>query len=233
MGWLRRPGAEAAIAEAPSAPPELEHSAPGLRQALDHLPRPGASVLDFGPALTANIELFRRIQARVRVLDFEGSLLEAKLWETPRKAIQWEGALDGALGLGAHERFDLVLAWDFPNYLGKERWAAVARRLVERLSPRGVLHLLVRSGKEMPARPSHFRITAGESIRESQRARDRLEPPRFSHGETERLHPGLGAARSFLDKHGLQEFLLERAETLNLPPRAVAQPRKPRSYYPG
>ncbi len=235
MAWLRRAGAATPPeADAPPAlPPDVEHIAPGLKQAIERLPRPGASVLDLGPALAANITFFRRLQARVRVLDFESTLRESSLWEQPKKLPLWEKELVAALALDPDERFGLILAWDFPNYLGRERWPVVARLLVARLAPGGMVHQLARSGHVMPAQPGHFRITAAETIREEVRSPDNLEPPRFSHGEVERLNPGLAAARSFLDKHGIQEFLLEHAGELNLPPRPIAQPRKPRSYYPG
>jgi len=235
MGWLRRGSPSASpVSEGPAAtPPDVEHAAPGLKQAVDRLPRPGAAVLDLGPALSINVAFFRRLQAKLNVLDFETTLADAGLWDAPKKLGPWESALPAALALALEQRFDLVLAWDFPNYLGRERWPVVARQLVAHLSPGGMVHLLARSGKQMPAVPGHFRITAAESVREELRSGDILEPPRFSHGEIERLNPGLAAARSFLDKHGVQEFLLEHASELNLPPRPVAQPRKPRSYYPG
>jgi len=235
MGWLRRSGSVAPPpAEAPPAPPpDVEHAAPGLKQAIERLPRPGAAVLDFGPALSANIAIFRRLQARMRVLDFERTLLETDLWRPPQKLPAWERDVVAALDLAPDERFDLVLAWDLPNYLGRERWPVIARQLVEHLAAGGMVHLLARTGHEMPALPAHFRITAAETIREETRSTDLLEPPRFSHGEIERLNPGLAAAKSFLDKHGLQEFLLEHVGELKLPPRPVAQPRKPRSFYPG
>ena len=235
MSWLR-PGAVVAPAPAmaPRAtPPDSEHAAPGLKQALDRMPRPGAAVLDFGPALAANVEFFRRLQARVRVIDFEGTLVDANLWNASAKLSAWDEGIAHALDGGADEQYDLILVWDFPSYLGRDRWPAVARRLVERLRPGGVVHLFSRTGKQMPARPGHFRITAAETVREQPRVGETVEPPRLSHGEVERLHPGLAAVRSYLDKHGVQEFLLEHAATLNLPPRAVAQPRKPRSFYPG
>jgi hypothetical protein len=235
MSWLR-PGAGSAVATAeaaPALPPDSEHAAPGLKQALDRLPRPGAAVLDLGPALAANVEFFRRLQARVRVIDFEGSLVEASLWNASARQDAWDEGIARTLGAGADEQYDLILAWDFPSYVGRDRWPCVARRLVERLRPGGVVHLFARTGKQMPARPGHFRITAGETVREQPRVGETVEPPRLSHGEVERLHPGLAAVRSFLDKHGVQEFLLEHAAALNLPPRPVAQPRKPRSSYPG
>jgi hypothetical protein len=211
----------------------VEHSAPGLAQAIHQLPKPGSSVLDLGPALATNIAYFNRIGARLRVLDLAETLREAGLWASPLKPGPWSERANSALALSEQESFDLIFAWDFPNLLGRERWMPIAQTLVSRLSPHGMFHLLVRSGKEMPAQPSHFRLTTADTIREELHGNESLSAPRFSHAEVERLHPGLAAARSFLDKHGVQEFLLERAEQLDLPPRAVAQLRKPRSFYPG
>lgn len=240
MTWLRRDegvgepsAASASVGTAPAAPEEIGHAAPGLKQALERLPRPGASVLDLGPALESNIDFFNRLGARLRIADLERSLREEDLWQPPAKLAAWERAVEPTLAAGDAERYDLVLAWDLPNYLGRERWSTVARRLVERLAPGGMLHLLARTGKQMPATPSHFRWVEIDRIREEPRDAALVTPPRFSHGEIERIHSGLAAARSFLDKHGLQEFVLEHADELKLPPRAVAQPRKPRSYYPG
>lgn len=238
MAWLRQSGAvatapETTAVETPPEPLRVEHSAPGLKQALERLPRPGASVLDLGPALASNIAFFNRLGSRLRIFDLEDSLRCEGLWDSPVKTAVWQRRAEPLLASGTGEIYDLVLAWDLPNYVGRERWPLVARELVRRLAPGGMLHLVARTGKRMPAIPSHFRWSGSDVVREEQRATDSVTPPRFSHGEIERLHDGLAAARSFLDRHGLQEFLLEHADELNLPPRPVAELRKPRSYYPG
>ncbi len=173
-------------------------------------------MLDLGLALATNIAYFNRIGARLRVFDLEETLREAGLWTSTLKPDPWRERAIAALAVSESEQYDLVFAWDFPNLLGRERWLPIAQALIARLAPRGMFHLLVRTGKEMPALPSHFRLTAAETIREEPQSHERLGAPRFSHAEVERLHPGLAAARSFLDKHGVQEFLLERAEQLSL-----------------
>lgn len=236
MDWLRRPAAPkpapaapAPVSVAPEPPESIEHSAPGLREALARLPRPGGSVLDLGAVSSVNVEFFNRFQAKLCVLDFETTLAEAGLWEAPPKLAPWMARVPEALDLDPDARFDLILAWDYPNYFGRERWPTVARELATRLSAHGGLHLLVRSGKQMPARPSRYRIASNERIEEEPRSAETIVPPRFAHAEIERLHPGLAAAKSFLDKHGLQEIVLERSEELNLPPRPQAQARVRRS----
>ncbi len=186
-------------------------------------------MLDLGAVSSVNVEFFNRLQARLCVLDFETTLTEAGLWEAPAKLPPWMAEVPEVLDLALDLRFDLILAWDYPNYFGRDRWPAVARELASRLSARGGLHLLVRSGKQMPARPSRFRIASNELILEEPRSTETIVPPRFAHAEIERLHPGLAAAKSFLDKHGLQEIVLERAEELNLPPRPQAKARVRRS----
>lgn len=242
MTWLRRaadgpvpaPRATGADAE-PPAPSKIDHKAPGLRTALERLRRPGASILDLGPPLAHNVAFFNRLGARVRILDLEATLLEERLWVAPAKLAHWEARVPPAMDLDPEARFDLVLAWDLMNYLGRERWPTVARELVGRVAPGGMVHLLARTGKEMPDRPSHFRWIDSDQVREEPRATASRPAPRLSHGEIEKLNPGLAAAKSFLDKTGLQELLLERSEELNLPARAVAEPRqyrKPATYYP-
>jgi hypothetical protein len=204
-----------------------EYPAPGLKNALEHLPRPGASVLDLGPALGANVAYFGGLGARLRIADLERSIDD----EGAREAIPaiWERKLVHLLPFDDGERFDLVLAWDLPNYLGRERWPAVVRRIVERLAPGGAFHLLARVGTEMPARPSLFRIVAPGILSEQAIATSVVPAPRLPHAEVEKMNPGLVAPRSHLGKQGMQEYLLEHAAAHNLPPRAVAKPRPQRA----
>lgn len=234
MTWLRRSAALASplaapVTVAPEPSAAVEHSAPGLKEALARLPRSGASVLDLGAVSSVNVEFFNRIQARLVVFDLEATLEEAGLWEAPAKLPPWVARVPAALSL-RDQRFDLILAWDYSNYLGRERWPAVARELASRLAPHGSLHILVRSGKTMPSRPGRYQLASKETILEESHRYGTIAPPRFGHAEIERLHPGLAAAKSFLDKHGVQEIVLERSEELNLTPRPQAQPRHRRSY---
>lgn len=228
MSWLRQTaGRDEAFGELPlptAPPPPAEHPAAGLKHVLEHLPRPGASVLDLGPALAANLACFNDLRARLRIADLDAAIDELGVREAPPAA--WERALAQLLPLREGERFDLVLAWDLPNYLGKERWPALARRLTERLNPAGALHLLARVSATMPARPCHYRILSPGMLSEDVLVIETLPAPRLPHAEVERLHPGLVAPRSHLGKHGVQEYVLEHASRHDMPPRPVAQPRQ-------
>lgn len=201
-----------------------EHAAPGLKSALEHLPHPGGSVLELGPALGANVFAFQMLGARLRVVDLWRSIDD----EEAREAIPaiWERKLPRLLPFDDGERFDLVLAWDLPNYLGRERWSALSRRIVERIAPGGALHLFARVSAEMPALPCHYRILEGGLVEEEILTSAVMPAPRLPHAEIEKLHPGLVAPRSHLGKHGVQEYVLELAAAHNLPPRPTAQLRK-------
>lgn len=226
MSWLRRAQEEpppAAVPPPPPASPELaEHPAPGLKSALAALPHPGASILDLGPALAANVDFFCRLGARLRIADLAAAFEEGAPPVTPAR---WRELLPELLPFRIDERFDLVLAWDLANYAGRERWPVVAAHLTPYLAAGGSIHLLVQVEKEMPAFPARYRIVEPGTISEERRSAARIATPRFSHAEIEKLHPGLVAPRSFLGRHGVQEFLLEPAAAHNLPPRAVAKPR--------
>jgi hypothetical protein len=201
-----------------------EHPSPGLKSAIERLPRPGASVLDLGPALAANIAFFQPLGVRLRIADFDRTVSE----EGAREAVPtiWERRLPHLLPFHAGERFDLVLAWDLPNYYTRERWMAVARRITERITPGGALHMLVRVGAEMPEHPCDYRIVDPGTLSEEILSLTRIPPLRLPHAEVEKLHPGLVAPRSHLGKHGMQEYVLEHAAEHNLPPRPTAQLRK-------
>jgi hypothetical protein len=201
-----------------------EHAAPGLRHALEQLPRPGASVLDLGPALAANVAFFEALGARLRIADLDASLEEVELLAAPPAT--WAARLPELLPFAEGETFDLVLAWDLPNYLGRERWPAVARHIIARLARSGAFHLLVRVGADMPARPCRYRILERGTISEEPLTATRIPAPRTPHAEVEKLHPGLVAPRSHLGKHGVQEYVLEPAAIYDMPPRPIAQPRK-------
>ncbi|MEO8276647.1 MAG: class I SAM-dependent methyltransferase [Thermoanaerobaculia bacterium] len=203
---------------------KAEHPSPGLKTAIEHLPRPGGSVLDLGRALSANIDFFHGLGSRVRIADFDRTVDE----EQARDAIPalWERKLPHLLPFHPGERFDLVLAWDLPNYFSRERWMAVARRITERLTPGGSFHLLVRVGAEMPDHPCDYRIVEPGILSEEILALTNVPPQRLPHADVEKLHPGLVAPRSHLGKHGMQEYVLEHAAAHNLPPRPTAQLRK-------
>lgn len=195
-----------------------------MKSALEHLPRPGASVLDLGRALAANLAFFQPLGVHLRIADFDRTVDE----EEARDAIPalWERRLPHLLPFHAGERFDLILAWDLPNYFSRERWLAVARRVTERLTPGGALHMLVRVGAEMPDRPCIYRIVEPGILSEEIVSTTLMAAPRLPHADVEKLHPGLVAPRSHLGKHGMQEYLLEHAAEHNLPPRPTAQLRK-------
>ena len=228
MSWMRRPvGRAEPSPELPlptAPPPPAEHPAPGLRHALERLPRPSASVLDLGAALAVNVAFFNRIGARLRIADLDATLDESGLREAAPAL--WERSLPDLLPLGPDERYDLVLAWDLPNYVGRARWPALAIRIREHLAPAGAFHLLVRVGQTMPARPCHYRIVDVGTLSEDVLVAETVPALRLPHAEVEKLHPGLVAPRSHLGKHGVQEYVLEHAAAHHLPPRAIAQPRK-------
>jgi hypothetical protein len=191
-----------------------QQPAPGLRTALDSLPRPGGSVLDLGPALAANVAYCAEARARLRVAD---------LGEALRSSVQVR--IEELLPLAAGERFDLVLAWDLPNYFARERWSAIAALLAERLNEQGVFHLFARIGAEMPTSPCRYRVVPGKLVA-VETVDDGARPaPRFTHADVEKIHPGLSSLHSHLGKHGVQEYVLQRAALLNVPPRAVAKAR--------
>jgi hypothetical protein len=229
MSWMRRSAGRAEplpeLLSPAAQQPAVEYPALGLKTALEQLPRPRASVLDLGPPLAANVARFNalKVDVRLRVADLDAAIDDLGLREAP--VAQWERRLGELLPWPEAERFDLVLAWDLPNYVGRDRWPKLVQRIVAQLAPGGAFHVLVRVGQTMPSHPCRFRMVRDGVVAEENLTIDTLPAPRLPHAEVEKLHPGLVAPRSHLGKQGVQEYLLEHAAVHNLPPRRVAQAR--------
>jgi hypothetical protein len=152
----------------PAEEPELspataERHAVAFREALARLgDGGGARLLDLGPVVGANLEVFRRVARSVVVADLAAAcgLGESVRHGEPDRAAT---AVEAVLA-STSEQVDLVLAWDLLNYLSLDAVALLCTRLAERSAPGAALHAFVATGAVMPARPGRWII----------RARDRL-----------------------------------------------------------
>jgi hypothetical protein len=107
-------------------------------------------------------------------------------------------------------RFDAVLTWDLINYLERREVAALARQLARFCRPGALLFALISILKQIPAEPMRYRILDQEHLAyESSTAA--LRPcPRYAPAELNELLRGFRLDRSFLMRHGIQEYLFAR-----------------------
>jgi hypothetical protein len=138
-------------------------------------------------------------------------------WEARHEREAVEGELpDVASRLGdlltfpADTEFDAVLAWDLLNYLDRREVAALARRLAPLCRPGALLFALVSILKQAPAEPLRFRILDGEHLSYEARTAVERPCPRYAPAELAELLRGFRLDRSYLMRHGVQEYLFAR-----------------------
>ncbi len=96
-------------------------------------------VLDIGPAHNETIYFFSRLRCR---LHFAGMYSEPLTLEGAgdRDPEALTAAFSEALAIPAETRFDLVLLWDYPNYLEDEALKAFSKALAPHLHERTLGH---------------------------------------------------------------------------------------------
>lgn len=213
MGWFKKRHDPHPEPEAPPAGPREEvHTSPALEALVARLERSAPpSILDLGPAVGANVEFFSRFAGRLSIADFHGSLvadetLAVRFHEHPA-AVLPELLSPPREGGRGH---DVVLAWDLFNYLTREQMQAVGAHLGRLTRPGAHLLALVATAPEIPAEPRIYRIEEGASLSYTETGSRPRKSPRWVPAELGRSLADFTVDRSYLLRHGVQEYLMLR-----------------------
>jgi hypothetical protein len=106
--------------------------------------------------------------------------------------------------------FDAVLIWDLINYLERREVAALARQLARFCRPGAMMFALISILKQIPAEPMRFRILDHETLAYEVKTAATRPCPRYAPAELNELLRGFRLDRSFLMRHGIQEYLFAR-----------------------
>ena len=135
-------------------------------------------------------------------------------WEAGREGQPAEPGLAGhfadLLTFPEGTRFDAVLIWDLLNYLDRREVAALARQLVRFCGPGAQLFALISILKQIPAEPLRFRIVDDEHLAYERRTAAVRPCPRYAPAELNELLRGFRLDRSYLMRHGIQEYVFAR-----------------------
>lgn len=186
------------------------HRSLGLAALLSHFrPDRKLQVLDLGPAIGSNVEFFSQYGCKLYIEDLYAALSA----RTP-------GGSDGEeagpqffaefLPLAADTRIDVVLAWDTFNYLSRKELGHLVRHLRPFCPPGALVFALISILKQVPAQPMRFRIRDNETLLYEPRTAAQRPAPRFAPAEMNDLFKGFHVDRSFLLRHGIQEYLFQR-----------------------
>lgn len=166
-------------------------------------------VLDLGPAVGSNVEFLSQFGCKLYIEDLYAAL-----------AARGPGGADGEeagphffaefLPLPEGTRFDVVLAWDTVNYLTRRELRHLVRHLRPACPPGAYVLVLVSILKQIPAQPYRFRIQDEQHLVYEPRTTAHRPSPRFAPAEMNDAFRGFRVDRSFLLRHGIQEYLFVR-----------------------
>jgi hypothetical protein len=202
----RKEPAVGALSEAAESGPEVHRSLalPSVFAALSRGYK--LNVLDLGPAIGGNIERLSQYGCKLFIEDLYSS-----------KTANEEASLDADffnrfLAPSDAAQFDLVLAWDLINYLERRELAHFGRWLRQSCRPGALLFALVSIHKTVPAEPIRFRFHDGDQLVYERRTAAERPGPRFAPWDLNSAFQGFHVDRSFLLRHGIQEYLFLREE---------------------
>lgn len=164
-------------------------------------------VLDLGSAVGSNVEFLSQFGCKLFIEDLYAAL---------SSRVSTEGDLAGPgffadfLALPDDTRFDVVLAWDRFNYLQRKELAAFGEQLRHFTRLGGMVFAQISFLKTIPAQPYRYKIQDEEHLIYERRASSERPSPRLAPAEVTGLLKGFRVDRSFLLKHGIQEYLLVR-----------------------
>lgn len=204
MSWFRSARPAPAREEDAPAAPETHHSL-ALPDLLSQLhPDRRLRILDLGPAIGSNLAFWtERHLCTVEFADLYPSLIAA-----PRA--DPDAAVAAALPDDAAWPADVVLAWNVFNYLDHARLRVLGERLAARTRPGALLFAMVWTGKEIPVEPGRFRIVDDSHLEYGLDPARTRPGPRYRPSDIAATTAGFATDRSFLLRHGVQEYLLVR-----------------------
>lgn len=212
MSWFSFRTARREAAANPVAAPSQTAAEPEIHRSLA-LPTvfttlargPKANVLDLGTAIGSNVERLSEFGCRLSIEDLymtrtaaaDGEQLGAEFFEQ-------------LIPLPNGPQFDVVFAWDLFNYLNRKELAHLTARLRQACRPGAQVLALIWIHKSIPAQPIRFRFRGTDQLHYDRRTALERPGPRFQPAELNQLMSGFHVDRSFLLRHGIQEYLFVR-----------------------
>ena len=166
-------------------------------------------VLDLGSAVGSNVEFLSRYDCKLYIEDLYAAL-------AARGPAVGEGEQAGPqffadfLPLPETVRLDVVLAWDTFNYLSRRELSYLVDRLRRYCQPGTLIFSLISILKQIPAQPIRFRIVDEEHLAYDLRTAALRPSPRYAPAELTEILSGFRVDRSYLLRHGIQEYLFVR-----------------------
>jgi hypothetical protein len=187
---------------------------PELLHWLETLQHP--TILDFGPSLQENFSLFSRYGGQIEILDLLAQLGERATQPRPstadeeiaqivRARLERSEIKPTAQGGG----FDLILTWDYFDYLTLRQIEAIFQALEPYRHPGTRTLVLLSYVGELPLVPRRLRVLAPDRLRWSADPPRKRPSPRHNEPDVGRLLRHTHVISSHLMRHGVRELVFE------------------------
>ena len=170
-------------------------------------------ILDLGSASTETLAFYSGLSCKIYFADFFVD------WKsgTGGRAASDRGEPDGGfaarcsslLPFDASMRFDLIHTWDLFNYMTADEITALSSHIRRFSTDRAPLVSLIWNRPRIPAQPNRYAIIDLETLEYRPSTIGERAGPRYAEPELLRAMPGFGVGRSFLLRHGIQEYIFE------------------------
>ena len=164
---------------------------------LESLRRP--NVLELGAPDPRNFAAYHDRGAAISVADLYRFGVEGRAPDAP---LEVERLLPSRSA-----PFDVVLAWDLLDYLGRDDAEALLAAARARVSPQALILILAWSEERIPATPSHYSIVDETRLQRTESSPRQRVAPRYSEHGLLGLAPLQLERRSIL-RHGAVEYVL-------------------------
>jgi hypothetical protein len=166
-------------------------------------------ILDLGSASSETLAFYSGLRCKIHFADFyfDWRSGEARGGRLAEGSEAFPAACDRVLPFEASQRFDLVQAWDLFNYLGLDEIAALTAYLRRFSTDQAPLACLIWNQRRIPALPNHYAIIDLETVEYRPTTPSDRPGPCYKEPDLLRAMPGYRAARSFLLRHGVQEYI--------------------------
>lgn len=165
------------------------------------------NILDLGPAVPTNLELYSQFASKIYIEDFYRSVSSGELLgETEAET------LEKILPFSSGTKFEVILCWDVLNYLSRENLAQFADYLSKFCAPKALLLSMFYTNPEMPGSASCFRVK-GMGVNRAveivvERGSSSEKPaPRYTQSDIKKYMPQLELLNSYLLRYGFREEL--------------------------
>ena len=183
-------------------PTMVEHASLAFQQLTQALRgRKGCRILDLGAPNEANVAFYSQFARKFHFEDLATTLADPTRPDLSQLLA----------GLRDTQPFDLILCWDTLNYLGREELQALALALVERMHQGSQLHAFISLLPAIPESPGRYRTLASNRLRYEPVCAGMKPNPRHSKADLERFFAPLMRTRSFLLRHGMEEFVFQQS----------------------